>query len=190
MPLILCSWVRNPSSDLTIAEQIITRVNCRGNSARLRCVALPYCTRTHTQRAHLPALPPVGSGKCSALKPPQPARHKCKLPGLFYLSQNKSTSPGRIKWKGFCRGARFAPQACILAGCAAPAGRLASSGGQSLQLIIAGDQIVAQRATRAQKERAAITRSSPSVRLSPCRPCRPPRAAGSFVMRFSFLPPP
>ena len=137
----------------------------------------PSCAADRRSCPRLASVPPVGSGKCGALKPPQPARNKYKPPGLFLFQSKSATLPARIKWKGIFGDARFAPQVCILAGCAAPVGRLASSGGQSLHLIIAGAQIGAQRATRAQKERAAITRSSPSVRLSPCRPCRSWRAA-------------
>lgn len=137
----------------------------------------PSCAADRRSCPRLASVPPMGSGKCSALKPPQPALAKCKLPGLFLIQSKSATLPARIKRKGNFGYARFAPRACILAGCAAPAGRLTSSGGQSLQLIIAGAQIGAQRATRAQKERAAITRSSPSVRLSPCRPCRSWREA-------------
>lgn len=81
---------------------------------------LPRCAADRLARPHLAAVAlPVGSGKCGALKPPQPARNKCRLPGLFLIQSKSATLPARIKWKGVRMHARFAPQAYILAACAA-----------------------------------------------------------------------
>ena len=78
----------------------------------------PSCAADRRSCPRLASVPPVGSGKCSALKPPQPARHKYKLPGLFLIQSKSATLPARIKWKGNFGYARFAPRACILAACA------------------------------------------------------------------------
>ena len=180
MPLILCSWVRNPSSDLTIAGQISTRVNCRVNSAHLRGVALPHCTRTrmhaHTQRSRLPAHPRWGLENVARLSHLNPARTNPDRPVCFIplktTRHRLRASSGRDSagmLGSLLKRASSRPVLLLL--------RLSSSDGQSIIPVCSGAQIGAQRATRAQKERAAITRSSPSVRLSLCRPYRSWRAA-------------
>ena len=136
-------------------------------------------TRTHGRTraaSHLPAHPPVGSGKCSASKPPQPRPHESRPPVCFISVKTNRHHTAALSGRDSA-GMLGSLLKHASSGTCCAVSRLASSGGQSLQLIIAGAQIGAQRATRAQKERAAITRSSPSVRLSPCCPCRSWRAA-------------
>ena len=83
MPLIIWLWVCNPSSDLTIAEQISTRVNCRVNYAHLRGVLHPNPHTRSGSPAHAPLHPRWGPANVARLSHLNPARTNPDYPVCF-----------------------------------------------------------------------------------------------------------
>lgn len=149
--LCLCCRVCNPTLILVIARQSACRVNIRGNSGHTSASAPHH--RPVAQLIAWPArawhlYPPVGSGKCSALKPPQPARNKYKPPGLFLIQSKSIDIPRPHQVEGNLHACSVRSSSMHPGGLCLPVSRSASSDGQSHAADDPAGQSVTQRPTR------------------------------------------
>ncbi len=153
MPLIIWLWVCNPTLIIVIARQSACRVNIRGNSGHTSASAPHH--RPVAQRIAGPVrawhlYPRWGPENVAHLSHLNPARTKPDRRSVFNPVGIIDT-PGPHQVEGNLLGCSVRSSSMHPRGLCCAVSRLASSGGQSLQLIIAGAQIVAQRATRRTK---------------------------------------